>query len=233
MREVGKHLFGALTVVAFCSSANVIGAASSGDVYGQITARNLFGLHELPQVQPSEQPKPQLPKIALKGVATLGGKLAFLNVQYPQKPGEQPQGEQSLILGEGQRESGIEVLQIDEKAGSIRVNNSGTEMTVAFEKDAGKVTGSTTPPPNPAGAPNVAGGGRGMNPGTSGFQRMIPTRTGRQIPAMAQPPLPPQAQAPAPVQGQAASAEKPMTAEEQALLKELEQAAQAAPTQPR
>lgn len=185
-------------------------------------------MHDPPQAQPPEQPKPQLPKIVLTGTTTiLGKKMAFVKIHSQPKPGEQQEGEQSFILGEGQREGAVEVLGIDEIAGSIRVNNSGTEMTIGFDKDAGKVAGGSPPPPNPAGAPNMASGGKGMNPGVSGFQRMIPTRTGRQVPAMAQPPLPPSAQAAAPVQGQGASAEKPMTQEEQALLKELEQAAQA------
>jgi hypothetical protein len=232
MREVGKYLFGALAAVAFCSSANVIGAASSGEPYGRIAERNLFGLHDAVPPQQPPPPPPALPKVLLTGTTTIfGNKLALLKVQYPQKPGEQPQGEQSLILAEGQREGGVEVLQIDEKAGSIRVNNSGMEMTVAFEKDAGKTAGGPTPPPNPAGAPNMPGG-RVMNPGTSGFQRMIPTRTGRQVPAIEQPPLPSSAPPPAPPRGQAAGAEKPMTPEEQALLKELEQAAQGTPTTP-
>lgn len=232
MREKGKYLCSALAAAVFCSSASMIGAASSGDVYGKISARNLFGLHDPPQAQPPEQPKPQLPKIVLTGTTTiLGRKMAFVKIQPPPKAGEQQQGEQSLILGEGQREGAVEVLGIDEIAGSIRVNNSGTEMTVGFDKDAGKVAGGPPLPPNPAGAPNVAGGGRGMNPGVSGFQRMIPTRTGRQVPAIAQPPLPPQAQASIPGQGQAAGTEKPMTPEEQAILRELEQAAQGAPAQ--
>jgi hypothetical protein len=123
-------------------------------------------------------------------------------------------------------------LEINEKAGTIRVNNSGTEMTIGFDKDAGKIAG---PPSGPAGAPNIAGGGKGMNPGTSGYQRMIPTRTGRQVPAAIEPPLPPTPQATGQtlLQKQSAPAGKPLTSEEQAILRELEQAAQGAQTQPR
>jgi hypothetical protein len=230
MRGKGKYLLGALAVVAFCSGANVIGAASSGEPYGRIAKRNLFGLHDPAPVQQAIAPPPALPKVTLSGTTTiLGYRLALLRVQSPARPGEQ-QREESFMLSEGQREGSIEVLEINEKAGSVRVNNSGTEMTVAFEKDAGKGAGAPAPPPNPVGAPNMAGGAKGMNPASQGFQRMIPTRTGRQVPAMAQPPLPPAAQAPAPPQGQAG--EKPMTQEEQALLKELEQAAQATQAQP-
>jgi hypothetical protein len=228
MREKGKYLFGALAGIAFYCSADVIDAASSGAPYGRIAERNLFGLHD-PVVVQAITPPPTLPRVTLSGTTTiLGYRLALLRVQSPAKPGEQ-QREESFMLSEGQREGRIEVLEINEKAGTVRVNNSGTEMTVVFEKDAGKVAGGPTTTPNPSGA-NPAGGGRGMNAGTSGFQRMIPTRTGRQVPATVQPPLPPSAQTPAPPQGQAA--EKPMTPEEQALLKELEQAAQAAPARP-
>jgi hypothetical protein len=231
----GQYIFGAAAMVAFCSGAKELNAATAAQDYSRIPLRNLFGLHEPVQVQP-EIVKPQLPKIVLNGVATLGGKLAFLKVQYPPKPGE-PQpgqiGEQSLTLSEGQREGGIEMLEINDKAGTIRVNNSGTEMTVGFDKDASKV--AKTPPAGQPGAPNVAGAGRAMNAGTSGFQRMIPTRTGRQVPAGAEPPLPP---TPAPtgqtlLQKQSAPGDKPLTPEEQAILKELEQAAQGNPQQPR
>jgi hypothetical protein len=205
MREVGKYLFSGLAAVAFCSSANLIGAATSGDIYGRIPARNLFGLHDPPPQQQPPPVEPLLPKIVLTGTTTiLGKKMAFVKVQSPQKSGQQPQPEQSFILAEGQREGDIEVLEINENAGSVRVKNSGKEMTIAFDKDAGKGAAST-PPPNPVGGQNLAG--RGINPGLSGYQRMIPTRTGRQVPAIAPPPLPPTTQTPVPAQAQPATPE--------------------------
>jgi hypothetical protein len=154
-------------------------------------------------------------------------------VQSPPKPGEQQQGEQSFMLTEGQREGGIEILEIDEKAGTIRVNNSGTEMTIGFDKDAGKV--AKTPPSAQPGVPNIGERIRGANAGTSGYQRMIPARTGRQVPAAAEPPLPPSTPATGQplIQRQYAPPDKLLTPEEQAILRELEQAAQGAPTQPR
>jgi uncharacterized Fe-S cluster-containing radical SAM superfamily protein len=54
-----------------------------------------------------------------------------------------PAKEQSLMLTEGQSEAGIQVEQIDEKGGWVKVNNFGTEMVVAFERDGFR-------PPNPA-----------------------------------------------------------------------------------
>ena len=227
----GQYIFGALVITAFCCGVKVLSAAASADYYHQIPARNLFGLHE-PVVKQDEPPPTPLPKIILNGITTMGSKLVFLKVQFPPKPGEQQQTEQSFMLTEGQREGGIEILEIDEKAGTIRVNNSGTEMTIGFDKDASKV--AKTPPSAQPGVPNIAERVRGMNPGTSGFQRMIPTRTGRQVPAVAEP-LPPSTPATGQtlIQQQRTPADKPLTPEEQAILRELEQAAQGTPPQPR
>jgi hypothetical protein len=226
----GRFIFGALAIVTFCPNGKVFSAAATRD-YSLIPERNLFGLHEQVVVVPPPKEEP-LPKIVLNGVATLGRKLAFLKVQFPPKPGEQQtpqqQGEQSLILSEGQREAGIEVLEINEKTGTIRirVSNSEKEMTIAFDRDAGKV--AKTPPAAQPGAPDLAGGGRAMNPGTSGYQRMVPTRTGRQVPAGVEaPPLPIATPTPGQTLLQKQSSDKPLTPEEQALLRELEQATQA------
>lgn len=227
----GQFIFGALVIAAYCCGAKVLSAAASADYYKQIPARNLFGLRE-PVVKREDPPPTPLPKIVLNGITTMGNKLVFLKVQFPPKPGEQQQAEQSFMLTEGQREGGIEILEIDEKAGIIRVNNSGTEMTIGFDKDAGKV--AKTPPSAQPGVPNIAERVRGMNPGISGYQRMIPTRTGRQVPAVAEP-LPPSTPATGQtlIQRQDATTEKPLTPQEQAILRELEQAAQGAPPQPR
>jgi hypothetical protein len=222
-------------MVALCSGAKGVEAASSAEDYRQISARNLFGLHE-PVQQTNEPVKPQLPTIKLSGIVTVPSKLAFLKAQSPTKPGEQPQSEQSYTLGEGQREGVIEVLEINAKAGTIRVKNAGTEMTVGFDKDAGKVASGLPPGPGPAGAPpNIGAKIRAMNPGTTGFQRMLPTKPGQQLPGQAQPPSPPSAQTPNQplIQQQGAPSEKPLTPDEQAILRELEQAAQGAPPQPK
>jgi hypothetical protein len=60
--------------------------------------------------------------------------------------------EESYILTEGQRQGSVEVLNIDENAGSVRVNNSGTVMTLTFEKDGAKLP--STPPPGAPALPN-------------------------------------------------------------------------------
>jgi hypothetical protein len=223
----GRFIFGALAIVTFCSGVKALSAAAGRD-YSPIPKRNLFGLHE-PVIKTEPPITPPLPKIVLNGITTMGSKLVFLKVQFPPKAGEQPQAEQSFMLTEGQREGGIEILEINERAGTVRVNNFGSEMTIGFDKEADKIAKS------PSGAqppPSLAGGVKPMNPGTSGYQRMIPTRTGRQVPVGEPPPLPPSLP-PSQTLLQKQGTDKPLTPEEQAILRELEQAAQAGPKQPR
>ena len=69
-----------------------------------------------------------------------------MKTQPPAGKPSDPAKEQSLILSEGQRDGNIEVLAIDDRAGSVKVNNSGTIMTLTFEKDGAKLP-STPPPP--------------------------------------------------------------------------------------
>jgi hypothetical protein len=219
-------------VVSSCLGTNPLRAASTAEIYQQIPARNLFGLHE-PIVKPPETIAPVLPKVTLTGITTMGSKLAFLKVQSQSKPGEQPQGDLSLMLAEGQREEGVEILEINERTGTVRINNSGTEMTIGFDKDAGKVTSNPPPGAGPKHPPPyVAGRLRELNPTSPGFQRVIPTRTGSQVPAAAQPQPPPVPGQPL-IQQQTTPTEKPLTPNEEAILKELEQAAQNGQAQPR
>jgi hypothetical protein len=126
---------------------------SSAHHYAEVPERNAFGLK--PPQKPLETIPPRpLPKIVLTGITTiLGNKRALMKTQpVAGKPGEQAK-ELSLILAEGQRDGDIEVLQIDEKTGSVKVNNSGTVMTLTFERDA-----TSAPPPSPAGPPAVTAG---------------------------------------------------------------------------
>lgn len=135
-----------LSVVAGLSlSALAVAPDASTSQYRTITDRNVFGLRP-PPVGPAVTNAPAaLPKITLTGITTiLGNKRALMKVApHGMKPGDPK--EQSVILTEGQREGEIEVLQIDEKRGTVKVNNSGTEMLLTFEKDGAKLP--TTPPP--------------------------------------------------------------------------------------
>jgi hypothetical protein len=64
----------------------------------------------------------------------LGDRRALLKVSLPALPPE-PAKEFSCILTVGQREGPVEVLEIDERAGSVRVNNSGTVAVLTLEQE--------------------------------------------------------------------------------------------------
>jgi hypothetical protein len=123
--------------------------------YESIPARNIFGLRPVEQAQVTNQP-PVLPKLILTGITTiLGNKRVLMKELPPAGPPGATNREESLILTEGQREGPVEVLAIDEKAGRVRVNNSGTEMTLTFEIDGVKLAG-TPPPAAPVPGPPAA-----------------------------------------------------------------------------
>lgn len=148
--------------------------------YQAIPERNVFGLRP-PAAQPAPtNPPAPLPKITLTGITTiLGNKRALMKVLPPgAKPGALTK-EESLILTEGQREGEVEVLQIDEHAGSVKVNNSGTVMTLTFEKDGAKLPATPTPHPAPP-LPNPLPGRAAPYPYLpAAAARKSPTRTPR------------------------------------------------------
>jgi hypothetical protein len=155
MKVSGKWIWvGMLTVF----SPMAFAAMAAAERYQQIPERNVFGLKEIPQsiVSTNTEPPAAVPKIFLTGISTLGGfKRAFLSVQAPAKAG-QPAKEEYLILTEGQREEGLEVLSIDENAKAVRVNNSGTVMSLDFEKNGVKTVANTAAAPG-ANQPNQPG----------------------------------------------------------------------------
>ena len=154
--------------------------------------RNVFGLKAPPPPPDPEANKPPPPKITPTGITTiLGNKRALFKVQLPARPPE-PAKEQSYILTVGQREGQIEVLDIDEVAGSIKFNNYGSVVTLTLEKDGAKLPNTppmAVPPPGPP--PATAGyAPPGANPqgipggssittigGAGAGLKSIPTRT--------------------------------------------------------
>jgi hypothetical protein len=129
---------------AFDSFAAAGKTAVSDNPYKLIFRRNLFGLH--PPLNPAvTPPAAPLSTIVLTGISTiLGDKRAFLEITPPAKAAQPPK-QMSCILKEGQREGQVEVIQIDPKSEFVKVSNSGTLMTLTFEKNGRK----TTPPPLP------------------------------------------------------------------------------------
>ena len=143
--------------LAVCIAANAVTTEdSSANPYQSIIDRNVFSLKPPPPPpDPSETTKPTALKITLTGITTiLGNKRVLMKTAPPPgKPGETPK-EQYYILTEGQREGEIEVVSIDEKAGSVKVKNAGTDQTLTFEKDGAKLP-ATQPPAAAPGAPGA------------------------------------------------------------------------------
>ena len=159
MKQGQRMLICALAGVVLCTSGNAATSDAPGNPYQGIVDRNVFGLKSPPPPPDPEANKPPPPKVFLTGITTiLGNKRALLKTTPPAKPGE-PAKEQSFTLGEGQRDGEIEVLEIDEKAGTVKVNDYGTITTLDFDKNGVKVAGGVPPAPGAPGAPAARPGG--------------------------------------------------------------------------
>src|SRR6266404_1212974 len=189
MKRGAKIPFVLAAGLAVCTAANAVTSAPSGSPYEGIVDRNVFGLKPPPPPPDPEASKPPPSKITLTGITTiLGNKRALMKTPAaPGKAGEPSKGEQSYILTVGQREGDIEVLDIDEKAGSVKVNNAGAIVTLTFEKDGAKLPATAAPTPGAPGVPGLPAGipAPGAAPytprgGSSGFS--LPTRTLRTTP---------------------------------------------------
>ena len=193
-------MLGALALSAAGKAAVV---DDSRGPYQGIVERNVFNLKpRAPDVAP-EPPAPPPPKIKLNGIFTiLGKKQTGLTVSIPPRPPD-PAREESFILVEGQRKGDIEVLQISEAGGMVKVNNHGTIQFLNFTNDGPRLAAAPPPIPSPGAPPMPAS----MNPNPGALPpgvapsaiRTIPTRTMRlpQVPGGAQP-VSPNAQMPPP-----------------------------------
>lgn len=159
MRSHLKQLIGLTLGLSTALTSRALVPGQPKDHYQSIPDRNLFALKPQLQEPPTTPPPPQLQKILLTGITTILGDRRALMKTYPAgvKPGE-PAKEQSLILSEGQGEGGIEVLAIDPDAGSVKVNNAGTIMTLTFERDGAKLPATPPTPTNALGVPVYASG---------------------------------------------------------------------------
>jgi hypothetical protein len=236
MKVSGKWLCTG-TLALSCSTILAV-PPEAANRFQKIAERNVFALREPPEVQPTNiEAVASLPKVFLTGITTLGGyKRALLSVQYPAKSGQAPK-EEYLTLSEGQRDEGIEVLSVDENAKTVRVNNSGTEMSLDFDKNGVKTTAPAPAPNQPApSTPGMANTAVPANPSTSaitppqpGFRRTLRLPN---PPAAPQPPAvpvnPPPSSAAlgvpaATAQRQAGRTATPLSPEEELLLRALQE----------
>ena len=101
--------------------------------YQDIAKRNAFNLKQ-PQEQLPLEIIPPLPKFRLTGIVTkFGEKRAFLKMQVVNRPGELT--EDSFALRRGERKGEIEVIDVDEKLGNVRIEWSGRPLILSFEKE--------------------------------------------------------------------------------------------------
>ena len=139
--------------LALCSTASAR-AAAADNPYQMVVDRNVFGLKPPPPPPDPEATKTPPPKITLQGFTTFGGiKRVLLKAQMPAKPGEPPKGEQSFILAEGQRDGDIEVLEIDTRAGTVKVNDFGTITSLDFTNNGIKTAAGPGAVPLPGVVP--------------------------------------------------------------------------------
>jgi hypothetical protein len=169
--KIALKTLGCACSLVLCTGALGITPDSTSNPYQGIVDRNIFGLRPPPPPPSTDPVKPPPPAVSLTGISTiLGRKLAFMSVQIPPKAGEQAKpGPQFLTLGVGEREGEIEVIDIDEKGGIVKLNDYGVITNVPFAK----LPNTPSAPVNTAGIagiphPNVAG------PGAVIPQRTIP-----------------------------------------------------------
>jgi hypothetical protein len=170
--------------LALCGPAH-LSLAIAENPYAAIMERNVFALKPPPPPVDPETQKPPPPNIFLTGITTIfGNRRAIMRTPpVPGKPGEAPK-EQSFFLAEGQQDGELEVLQIDEKLGSVKIKYGGSPLTLTFEKNGAKIAGA---PPAP-GIPFPGGGlppPPSHNPNLDGAMKAIPTRTLRLPPVPA------------------------------------------------
>jgi len=185
----------ALVGLALHPAAQARTVNDTANPYNAIVERNVFGLKP-PPPPPDPEAANKLPpvKITLNGIITIfGNKRALLETPPPPaKPGAAAPTKQYYTLAVGQREGDIEVLDIDEKAWTVKVRNAGIESMLVFEKDSNKGAGAPPPPgggavgiptalpPPPGAPPGVAPAMPGAAPGPAAQpagMKTIPMRT--------------------------------------------------------
>jgi hypothetical protein len=162
MKRGGKTLAYVLSALALGNGAQALVSDSSGGPYHGIVARNVFDIHPPVPHDPAldKPPTPPPPNIRLQGITDiLHRKQVIFKVQLPSKP-PAPAKEESYILTEGQREGEIEVLEIDVKAGTVKMNDYGVITNLSIELNGEKLVSGPpagAPPPVPGAQPPAPG----------------------------------------------------------------------------
>lgn len=162
--QLTRHLQTAgMVLLASVLIGYAVTPSDQGNPYDAIVGRNVFSLKPPPPPPNPEDliKKDPPPKIRLQGLTTiLGRRQVLFKSQTPAKPG-QPAKDESYVLSEGERQGEIEVVAIDENAGTVKFNNHGTPETLNMKDDADKPVLGAAPPPvtaPPGGVPRPVPG---------------------------------------------------------------------------
>jgi len=154
MKFGGKVTVLALSGVLLNPGVHAAAAEAGNGPYHSIVDRNVFNIHPAPPPPSPESliKKEPLPKIVLNGITTiLGTKTTFLTI-----PGAKPGAPaETLMLTEGQAQNEIEVKEIDDRAGVVKVSNHGEPQTLDFDHDGTKPQGPAGSPATPASLPPI------------------------------------------------------------------------------
>jgi hypothetical protein len=147
-----------MAVLLCCMLASAVWGVT-GDTqmasYQQINERNAFNLKPLPPPgpDPATLAATQQVNITFTGITSFNGvKKAYFRLPDGTKPGQFTYP----TIREGERDGILEVVTINEKAGSVVVKNAGAPMTLTFEANGNKVTGpmaAIAPPPGVSALP--------------------------------------------------------------------------------
>lgn len=122
-----------LAGVAFVHSAMPVSAAETEtNPYGAITQKNSFRLLPVVIKANTEVPTPRA-GVVLQGFAVIfDRRYALLKIHPAPEPGGAA-GDVAVVLGEGDKSDGIEVVQIDGQSGSVLVRNCGADQRLSLE----------------------------------------------------------------------------------------------------
>ena len=212
--------------------------------YNVIIERNVFGLKPpLSSDPPPPPPKPPAAEVKLAGITTIvSPKRAILQWKdpgqppAPGKPGTPPGKEESYIFREGEQQGIIKVLEINEKDGSVKIENAGEPMLLTFETHGAKLPNTPPPPtpgappgalPNPAAAAAPGNVNAARNQGVGAYNRFAggnpnPAADGVNPGSSGLPTIPTRQLRPSPDQTATVAQQPPLTPETQIILMEVE-----------
>lgn len=154
MKRIVSGVWCGLTLVGLAMPMHAVTSDGGDNPFQGIVVRNTFGLNPVPPPpDPTAQPPPPPPnQVKLIGFWKYQNKQqVFLKVTEPPKPGKPPM-EISMTLDEGERRGAIEVLAIDVKARTVKLNNSGQVTNLAL---ADFITKTAAPSQGPGMSPGV------------------------------------------------------------------------------